>query len=335
VPPTEGAPARSARDVPVAELADAIYTGLLGRPRGSAAPEDEAFIAHAVSESELARAFHLVVASDEFVQHYRQIRLVTYRDRPPTQLHFDHIPKTGGRSLLAHLRELARGPILDAVGLEDVLTTPLATLLGAHVIAGHHGCGMDDWLPWLRPRRMTVLRHPLPRLVSQYLHLRREIGGGELERQALQTRAHLPFEQWYDYRLERGENNTMALWLTERLVPDTTHDGVDAHGRARWGLPGLLDQSGLLPRAEQALSGRAILGVIEELEPIQRQLERWFRVNVESGIQRLNEGRGTSDLLASLSGSARTKLEQAEEIDLLLWDRARVEARARAHSGGD
>jgi hypothetical protein len=300
--------------------------------------------AEEISSAEVAAALPSVKAPGGVLQLARMMldseefrRKARLRSRTPTndmqslmrrrrkQLLFDHVPKTAGRSTVAFLEQwLGLDRVLDVNMVEDLLATPMEELFTADVIAGHLGLQSMEWLPWLS--RFTVLRDPLARLVSQYAHLTRELAmGGALKSLADRSSVSFGFKAWYDSRLSRGEQNTMALWLTQPLVVDTNTPA----GTTQWGLTGRLDQSTLADDVKLAFNALAVVGVIEEFDHVARRLEDWFerKLAAPPPLPWKNQGGETDRLIAEMSPRSRRWIEQHEAIDFELWETARTAAR--------
>jgi hypothetical protein len=309
-----------------------LYQGILFRGPGHVSQAEISALSPVVAaDGGVVRAIRMMLESEEFKRKARyrvhvsddEVQLIAARRE--RQLLFDHIPKTAGRSVVAFLEELL-GPrsVLDVNATEDLLAVPFAELLTARVVAGHLGLQALQWAPWLS--RFTVLRNPLQRLVSQYAHLRRELlKEGDLASLAERSQVSRGFEFWFEGRLERGEQNTQAIWLTQPLIPDSNTPGHVP----RWGLPGLHDQEDLLSRALAALRQLSLVGAIEEFDFVACRLSDWFELSASElpDISRRNEGGETTEIIATMRPGLRSRVEQAEVIDFELWEQARHLAR--------
>lgn len=96
----------------------------------------------------------------------------------PECLLFLHIPKTGGTSLRTAIRwQYRRVPPsriirFDAPNqpLEEIERVPIELRTDAKLIMGHFSYGIHNYIPQ-RCSYVTLLRHPVPRLISRYKHI--------------------------------------------------------------------------------------------------------------------------------------------------------------------
>lgn len=92
-------------------------------------------------------------------------------DRP---IYFLHIPKTAGSSVTLWLsRQAPDGAMCAAKIWDQLLRCDEAGLAGYAMFAGHFGVDLDRYLG-VALRTMTVLRDPLQRTFSHYLHVQRD-----------------------------------------------------------------------------------------------------------------------------------------------------------------
>lgn len=92
-------------------------------------------------------------------------------------LYFLHIPKTGGTSILHALRASTSVYLVDSLLCLSTKKYNLRPHAKKQVISGHFHYGVHDELG-LPYEYMTILRHPIERVVSSHKHVRRAVKRG-------------------------------------------------------------------------------------------------------------------------------------------------------------
>src|SRR5687767_786465 len=101
-------------------------------------------------------------------------RLLRHPLRKGDQIFFLHIPKTAGTSLIKVLQTQVEPEVLFSLAVSPDMTTQeeIALIQKARVVRAHR---TYDFLKYFtrRPYVITMLRHPVDRVISNYAHLSR------------------------------------------------------------------------------------------------------------------------------------------------------------------
>jgi hypothetical protein len=211
---------------------------------------------------------------------------------------FLHIPKTAGTTLASALQwnyPPYRTLHIDLLGrpLEELEAVPVEERSRLSLLHGHFAYGIHRYVP--RPcRYVTVLREPIPRVISAYKHVLRRpqhelhgqvVGDGISLEEFIET-------FWVDKRISRQ---------TRQLC--NRHDGP-------------LDR-GALEEAKRNLEGFLLVGLTERFEETFALLRRAVRLRLPFYVTR-NVGQ-----TMHASKHAVELIREREQLDLELYDFAR------------
>jgi hypothetical protein len=219
---------------------------------------------------------------------------------------FDHIAKAGGSSIHnAFLQWLDPADVTPV--LMEIATSALERFADKRLVTGHFHLLPGQW-PNHERYALTMLRHPVDRIISFYHFAKSDVGarGGDI---CAELTRQLSFKE-YVY----SEAPEVRLILDNYQV---TH-----FFPLLWDGSTVLSPNEQLELAKQALRQYDLVGVFEEFEDFLtilaidagwRPLERMPRVNVTSKRPRL----------ADVDRSVVERLEELNQLDIALYEYAR------------
>ena len=178
-------------------------------------------------------------------------------DAPHVPIVFLHIPKAAGSTLQAILRRTYRArPTVHFNGAPDEIdifsSLPEAHRHGVDVVAGHVHVGIHRLL---RPgaRQLTMLRHPVDRVVSHYHYVLRNPAHVEHRHVA---GAGLSLGRYVETTGSRMLDNDQVRWLNETPHQDVPFGAVDRAmlDRARRALDDEIEGVGVAERFDDSLA---------------------------------------------------------------------------------
>ncbi|WP_040590498.1 Wzt carbohydrate-binding domain-containing protein [Methylobacter marinus] len=218
---------------------------------------------------------------------------------------FDHIYKAGGssieRAFLEWLGEAQMSP-----GLVEPATDALMRYADKILVTGHFSFSPNQWFD---PERyaLTMLRHPVDRIVSHYYFAKRDVGlrGGDV---SVELAKSLSFEEYVHNDVPEIRNHLENFQVRHYfpLVWDGSKD---------------LSQDEQFELAKQALHRYDLVGVFEEFEDFLivlaieagwLPLEQIPRVNVTSKRPRL----------VDVDSNILRHLEELNQLDIALYEHA-------------
>ncbi len=225
---------------------------------------------------------------------------------------FQHLPKTGGSTLLSILEREYPGDALFAVGIEHV-TVPERAWEGlapearrrVRCIAGHMWFGLHRHLG--RPAAyMTMLRHPVDRIVSHYYHVARSPG-------------HYLHEAVTSRRMTLEDYASSDLSL--ELANDQTRELAGAHGDDAGAACGSVTRR-ILELAKQNIRDHFVaVGLTERFDESLALFQRclgWTNVSYE--MRNVGANRPGLD---EIPREALGAIEAHNEVDLDLYEFAK------------
>ena len=128
---------------------------------------------------------------------------------PDEMLFFVHIPKCAGTSFRDMLKRWFGPDLLhydahDAQGLAQAVSRRASP---PRAVTGHFVYGVHEALT-VRPRYISLVRHPVDRFVSLYRHARSNLGHGFHE-----AASHMDLEAFYDFTLIQAEARRETLGI--------------------------------------------------------------------------------------------------------------------------
>lgn len=301
-------------------------------------------LAHELADSEEVRQQRRAAVADEWRERLRTAWSDPAALAAARPLVFLHTMKTAGSSLKTALAGWwdPRICLLDAF-LDELVLLPPQVLATAGFVTGHLPFEALTLFP-VRPRTVTVLRDPVERTVSHYLHVRRSpevaasnpgfslaeflaapqfaAAAGNYQARYLAHEIGLA-TAWREWSPEArfaalGPPYPSALPLPLQSLFDATPLSVDDDALARLALThlGEVDHVGIVDDLE------ALVG--ELAAALHRPLVAVPRDNV----------RPRSDRRVDLPAGLLRRIDEATQIDRLLYEEARRRARRRAGRAG-
>lgn len=219
----------------------------------------------------------------------------------PEKVLFLHIPKTAGTSLRAIVDEEYEGSL--QLTLYEPSPYDPATLVrlqsrvpAAKAFIGHVFFGTDEVLGF-RARYVTFLRHPVPRVVSYFLHNKRHDNSPYFE------------------HIRRGM--TLRNMLEDEVIPEVNNNmtrmiaGLDDNGP--------LHSREVLDQAIENMETRFLfVGLSESLDDGLRLLGRQLGWRQRSEVPQLNQA--PNDLREAIDEVTWAAIEGLNELDLELYE---------------
>lgn len=225
------------------------------------------------------------------------------RDTASRPLVFRHIPKTGGTSLNARLRQHFEVENSFVQREWDAFRTyPLARLMNLQFVSGHFGETAAVLLKHRDPFQIAVVRNPLDQVPSLY---------GQYLRAGL-VAEQLTLEEWlYTEEGMAVVTNNQSRALTINLI--TRNQQGESRKVMSWE-----DTLDLLSLVKLAVSEIDLLGVTEKLDYVYEETARRFAWNNRTPSGKLNVSLAQN----SVNSDMKTQIEKLTQIDRWLYEEA-------------
>lgn len=242
-------------------------------------------------------------------------------------LYFLHIPKTAGLSVCSLLEGALGSALCPAKTWDALISMTSPQRVRARGFAGHFGARLGEFVG--RPlRTFTVLREPVSRTVSHYLHVRRDAQHpfhAYVSTQSIEDFVSDPVTAPMTY-------NFQARYLaTIGPTPWRLRHRVDASDLARnrlsmtWeNMLYSIEDEALRRSAFETLDRLPFVGITERFDETMRGIrERFAFPDCEIEIRNV----APNELTGGLSSSARKLIQARTQIDRELYEAAQSRAR--------
>jgi Sulfotransferase family len=230
---------------------------------------------------------------------------------------FLHIPKAGGSTMCKILRQHyppAETVTLDIPGVARFKTLSVAERGRYRLIQGHMYFGLHHFIP-RASTYITLLRHPVERALSFYYYARR-------------TSYH------YLYPLLNTEPVDLKTLLARNLTTELRNDQTRMLAGDEWRDPERVATRATLELAQANLRNHfRVVGLLEEFDASLVLLYRAFGWQLRCYVKENVAKEKPSDL--SLDAETRRLLEEANSLDLELYEYARKLFDEQCRAAGD
>jgi hypothetical protein len=256
------------------------------------------------------------------------------RREPP--LYFCHIMKTAGTSLVEAMTAVAgRRFCLTQIFLDHFVAIPELVLSQASLVSGHLGMEVLEYLP---PETVTVsvLRDPVERTLSHYAHVLADPALA-VEVEGLTLEEFISSPRWRplaaDFQARNlvqhiGLGGAWKAWSPlERLreLGPATPAADDLPVQSLFHHAGTgLEGAALLSGATRVMDGMELVGLTEDLDSFWFSLARLWGLSDPPAVPRSNAR--AHDRAGQLPASLRRHIEEANPVDLALYEVARARA---------
>ncbi|RJK93479.1 hypothetical protein [Vallicoccus soli] len=235
-----------------------------------------------------------------------------------------HVPKTGGTSLRAMIRDhVPREETFLSTGNHNWTDRSISSLKGYRLFSGHNF--LEPLYLFPRDRWVTVLpvREPMAWWRSYYKYTRQEV----VRRGLQHPMAEMTFGEWVDSVDDEDLSNPQTSWMFARMRI-MFDGGLTPTGRIASTGASLKDRPrDVLDVLDRFLDRVTVLGTTDDLQALYLNtchVMGWEPLHTES--RRDNPTRTKAD--TTLTAEQRQRLRQANRIDRYLYERA-AEASAR------
>lgn len=246
-------------------------------------------------------------------------------EKPRT--YFWHIPKTAGMSTWQLLEwAYPASEICTGRMWEDIIHIPLPELRQYRAFRGHFLAYLEPHLD-LPLRKFTILRDPVERTISHYLHARRSPEHPYHQDAATMSLAEFCRSPRTRHMVENYQAG--YLYWPAADSPATVASSMTSDDLAQYKLqlhldpdPARFPPPDALHQAAQArLDSFAAVGITEDLNHSLRLVAAALGLGVPPDFEKRNVGRQSR---SDLDPDTRRLIESRVEVDLALYDRARL-----------
>jgi hypothetical protein len=236
---------------------------------------------------------------------------------PDAALVFLHIPKAGGSTMCKILRQHYSPDetvTLDIPGVVRFKTLPVAERKRYRLLQGHLYFGLHDFIP-RASTYITLLRHPVERVVSFYYYAR-------------STSYHYLYHQLTTERID------FKTLLTRNLTTELRNLQTRMLAGDEWRDPQRVATRATLEQAQANLRSHfRVVGLLEEFDASLLLLYRAFGWQLRRYVKENANKEKPSDLL--LDAETRKSLEEANSLDLELYEYASKLFDEQCRAAGD